>query len=310
MAVATINQGLYPDFTAQYTSNIEMLLQQMESRLRGKVSEQGGLVGKMAAPVTQYGSVVMKAPKGRFAPLDHQQPTSMRPWLFPVPGEIPQLIDSFDELQTIVDPKSAYVMAAGAATGRYWDDGIIASAFATRQIGTDIGSLTSDSFVTANFQVASTFGSGSASGLTVAKLIEAQRILRHYHNDLRADPPVVVIGSQQVSDLFNQVQFVSTEFNDKPVLVDGEPTKFMGFEVVISERLAIASSVRNCIVAVKSGLKLGMWRDMENRISIREDLSGHPWQLLTSTMYGAVRMQPGKVVSILCSDSTGADITP
>ena len=66
MAIQTQNQGLYPDFTAQYSSNIEMLLQQMTSKLRGRVREQGGFVGKMASPVTQYGSVAMKAPKGRF----------------------------------------------------------------------------------------------------------------------------------------------------------------------------------------------------------------------------------------------------
>jgi len=42
----------------------------------------------------------------------------------------------------------------------------------------------------------------------------------------------------------------------------------------------------------------------------RIDLSGRPWQLTTTTMYGALRMQPGKVVSILCSDTSGADITP
>jgi hypothetical protein len=310
MAILSQNQGLYPDFTAQYSSNIEMLLQQMESRLRGKVAERGGFVGKMAAPVTQYGTVTMKAPKGRFSPLDHTQPNSIRPWLFPQPGELPQLIDSFDELQTIVDPKSAYTQAAAAATGRFWDDGVIAAAFATRQIGTDIASLSSDSFSTTNFQVASTFGSSAASGLTVAKLIEAQRILRHYHNDLRADPPCIVLGSQQASDLLNQVQFVSTEFNERPPLVDGEVTRFMGFDIVISERLSTASNVRNTIVFVKSGLMLGMWKDMNNRIDIRYDLSGTPWQLLTSTMYGSVRMQAGKVVSILCSDASGADITP
>lgn len=310
MAAPTINQGLYPDFTAQYSSNIELLLQQMQSVLRPRVKEQGGLVGKMAAPVTQYASITMKAPRGRFAPLDHVQPTSQRPWIFPVPGEIPQLIDSFDQLETIVDPKSAYTQAAAAATGRYWDDGIIAATIATRQLGTDIGSLTPDSFNTTNFQVASTFGSSSASGLTVAKLIEAQRILRHYHNDLRTDRPVLVIGSQQGSDLLNQTQVVSTEFNDKPVLTDGEVTRFLGFDIIYSERLAVSANVRTILCFVGSGVMLGMWKDIESYIDIRPDLSGRPWQLTTQTMYGAVRMQDGKVVSILCSDSSGQDITP
>lgn len=311
MAVLTTNQGLYPDFTAQYSSNLELLLQQMTSKLRGKVMEKGGYRGKMASPVTQYGSVTMKAPKGRHSPLDHTQPGSVRPWIFPQAGEIADLIDSFDELQTIVDPKSAYTQANAAATARFWDDGLIAAAFAKRQVGTDIGALTSDTFDNTKFQVASTFGSSSASGLTVAKIIEAKRLLEHYHNDLEMDQPFMVIGSQQHADLFNQVQVVSTEFAKiDAVVTGGRVRQILGIDIVVSERLSVASNVRNIIVSVKSGLLLGMWQDMENYIDIRTDLSGRPWQLTTRTMFGAVRMQPGKIVSILCSDTTGADITP
>lgn len=306
----TANFGLYPDFTAQYSSNLELLLQQMQSVLRPHVSEQGGLVGKMASPVTQYSSVTMKAPAGRFAPVNSQQPYSLRPWMFPQPGELVELIDSFDKLQTIVDPTSGYVKAAAAATGRYWDDGIISAATGTRQIGTDIGNLTPDNFSTSQFQVASTFGSSSASGLTVAKLIEARRILRHYHNDLDMDPPCIIIGSQQEADLLNQTQVVSTEFNDKPVLVDGRLRRFLGYDIAVSERLSTASNVRTVIVFVKSGMMLGLWKDMENYIDIRADLSGRPWQLTTQTMFGPVRTQNGKVISILCSDTSGQDITP
>jgi hypothetical protein len=124
------------------------------------------------------------------------------------------------------------------------------------------------------------------------------------------DRPCIVIGSQQKSDLLNQVQVVSTEFNERPVLVNGEVRQFLGFDIVTSERLSVSANVRNTIVFVKSGLMLGMWQDMQNYIDQRIDMSGRPWQLTTSTMFGALRMQPGKVVSILCSDTTGADITP
>jgi hypothetical protein len=49
---------------------------------------------------------------------------------------------------------------------------------------------------------------------------------------------------------------------------------------------------------------------MENFIDQRIDLSGRPWQLTTRTMFGPVRTQNGKVISILCSDTSGSDITP
>jgi hypothetical protein len=63
-------------------------------------------------------------------------------------------------------------------------------------------------------------------------------------------------------------------------------------------------------VFVKSGLYLGMWKDTTNRVSIRNDLSGEPWDLYTQAMFGASRLQPGKVLQILCADTSGADITP
>lgn len=310
--MASFDAGLIPLYTTQFSTNLELLLQQKGSMLRGRVRE-GQHTGKMASPINQIGALSLKAPAGRFAPLPQQQAAYDRRWVFPQEGELPQLVDTFDELQTIVDPKSGLVETAANAVGRAWDDCLILQATGTSQLGQDANSLTTEAFSTANFQIASTFGSGgTASGLTVAKIIEAKRILRHYHNDLEMDMPTMVIGSQQESDLFNQVQVVSTEFNDKPVLVDGHVRRFLGFDIVVSERLpqTTVGTVRGVLVFVKSGLYLGVWKDMTNNIDNRVDLSGRPWQILTQTMYGATRTQPGKVLQILCSDTSGADITP
>jgi hypothetical protein len=304
-----VSENLVQLFTTQFSTNLELKLQQMGSKLRGRVSE-GFHVGKLSSPINQVGAISMKAPAGRFAPLNRSDASFTRRWVTPQDGEIVQLIDSFDELRTIVDPKSSYVTNAGNATGRAWDDCIITASTGAASLGVDSGSLTTENFDTASFQVASNFGASAACGLTVAKIIEAKRIFRHYHNDLEVDAITLVCGSQQESDLFNQVQIVSTEFNDRPVLVDGKVTRFLGFDIVYSERLSQAASVRNCIAFVKSGIHLGMWKDMETKASIRNDLSGLPWQLYTATSYGATRTQPGKVISILCSDSTGADIVP
>ena len=310
MATST-DAGLIPLYTTQFSTNIEMLLQQMGSKLRGKVRE-GFHVGKMASPVNQVGAIVLKTPAGRYAPKNRTDAEFVRRWCFPQEGEIDQLIDSFDELQTIVDPKSVYATNAANAVGRGWDDCMIVNATGSAQLGQDASALTTETFSTSNFQIASTFGTSAANGLSVAKIIEAQRILRHFHNDLETDPQTLVIGSQQGSDLLNQVQFVSTEFNDRPVLVDGQVRRFLGMDIVFSERLpqTTVGSVRGALLFVKSGMYLGIWKDTTNRVSIRNDLSGEPWDLYTSAMFGATRLQPGKVLQILCADTTGADITP
>jgi len=314
MAGNSVDQGLIPLFTTQFSTNLEMLLQQEGSQLRGKVQE-GAHVGKQASPINQIGAVVAKSPSGRFTPKKRTDAEFVRRWVFPIPNEMDQLIDSFDELQTIVDPKSAYATNASYAVGRVWDDQLINAATGIAFVGEDAGSLTQEQFVTANFQIAVNFGTTAASsGLTVAKFIEAKRILRHYHNDLDRDRPTMVIGSKQESDLLSQVEVVSTEYSDRPVLVDGNVKRFLGFDIVVMERLPSTvggtANTRGVLCFVKSGLYVGMWKEVTNRVSIRNDLTGEPYDLYTSVMSGATRTQPGKVLQILCADSTGGDITP
>lgn len=310
-----MSENLFKLWTTQFSTNIELKLQQKGSKLRGQVRE-GFHTGKMASPINQIAAISAKAPAGRFSPKNRTDADFTRRWVFPQDIEIDQLIDSYDELRTIVDPKSEYSTNASFAIGRSWDDAVIAAAFGTAYTGQDANGLTSESWSSFSgvYDIASNFKASAAVGLTVQKLIEAKRLLRHYHNDLETDQPTVVIGSQQESDLLNQVEVVSTEFNDRPVLVDGQIKRFLGFDVVLSERLQTASSdsvtSRECIVTVKSGLYLGMWRDMTNRVSIRNDLSSEPYDLYTNSSYGATRLQPGKVIKLFAADSTGADVTP
>lgn len=304
-----MSENLYTLFTTQFSTNLELLLQQKGSKLRGTVRE-GFHVGKMASPINQIGAIAAQLPAGRGAPMGRIDATFTRRWVFPQPLDLPQQIDSFDELETIVDPKSMYAENAAYAVGRSWDDAIIAASTGTAQTGTDGAALTAETFNTTNFQVASTFGSSSASGLTIAKIIELRRIFRHYHVDIENDPITLVIGSQQESDLLNQVEVVSTEFNDHPVLKDGKVETFLGFGIKVTERLAYASNLRTVLAYAKSGLYLGVWQDLSNRVSIRNDISSEPFQLYTKSMYGATRLQPGKVLDTLCSDTSGADITP
>lgn len=307
-----MSENLPALFVTQFSANLQLTLQQAGSKLRGKVMEGNHKGAKQASPVQYMGPIALKAPAGRFAPKNRTDANFTRRWVFPVDGEIDQLIDSFDELKTIIDPKSQYVTNAANAVGRDWDDKIIAAAFGSASTGSDPASFSTETWASFSnaYTVASNFGASAATGLTVAKLIEARRILVKNQVDLDTDPITLVIGSQQEADLLNQVQVVSSEFNDKPILVDGRVRRFLGFDIVTSERLGVASNVRSVIAFSKSGLYLGMWKDLTNRVSIRNDLSGEPWDLYTAASSGATRLEPGRVVEILVADTTGADITP
>jgi len=304
-----MSENLLNLFTTEFSTNLQLKLQAGGSKLRSKVTE-GSHTGKQASPVQYEGPIAAKAPAGRFAPKDRTDSVYERRWVFPIDREIDQLIDSFDELKTIVDPKSPKSTNAANAIGRAWDDEIITQATGSASIGIDASSFTTETFSTANFRVADDFGASAATGLTVAKMIEAKRILRHYENDLDAGV-TMIIGSQQESDLLNQVEVVSTEFNDRPVLVDGNVKRFLGFDIVVMERLpTYTTTTRGVLAFVKDALYLGIWKDLVHNISTRNDLSGEPYDVYTCASFGATRLEAGKLIQIACADSVGASIDP
>jgi hypothetical protein len=309
-----MSENLPKIFTEQFSSLLRLKLQQTTSKLRGRVME-GFHVGKQASPIQYIGNIQMKAPEGRYAPLGRQDVDFTRRWVVPVDKDANQLIDTFDKLKTAIEPTSEYVAAAAAAVAREWDDRIIAAAFADALTGDGIsGSLTSETWASFSsaYTIANTFASGAtSSGLTVAKLIEAKRLFRKAQVDVEMEGLCWVTNSQGESDLLKQAQVTSTDFNDKPVLVNGVVTRFMGFDIVYSERLSAASSIRKNIAFVKSGAYLGIWKDTENDVDRRKDLTSLPYQIYTMMSCGATRLEPGRLLEVDCADgSTAADVTP
>ena len=308
-----MSENLPKLFTTQFSTILNLKLQQKSSKLRGRVME-GFHVGKQASPIQYIGAVKMMPPAGRYAPIGRQDVDFTRRWVTPVDKDANQLIDTFDKLKTIIDPTSQYSTVAAAAVAREWDDRLISAAFGTALIGTGNApdAFTSETFDTSSWQIASTFGSAAASGLTVAKMIEAKRILRKAQVEVDEESLTWITNSQGESDLLNQVQVVSTDFNgDRPVLTEGKVTRLMGFDIVYSERLTSSSNVRQNIVTAKSGLYLGIWMDVQNDVSQRRDLSGLPYQIYTMMSAGATRLEPGRLLQVLCADtSAAADVTP
>ena len=297
--------------TVQYSGELQLLLQQMNSKLRPYV-KTGAHVGKGASPVQYIGYMDFNAPGGRFSPVAPQEPNYTRRWVFPQDRSLAVLVDEFDELRTTIDPKAGITAAVAAAANRLHDDIIIQAAFANATTGVDGTDYTTETFVTGNYQVGPTFGGGgSNTGLIYQKIVEAKRILRHWENDLEGGRLVLVVGSQQEADLRNQMEFVSTEFRTATMDSSGRITSLLGCDVIFSERLQYTTSnLRNCMLFMDDGMYEGLWRDLETTISQRNDLEGHPWQAYSSLTLGATRLQPGKTIQIQCYDTTGADITP
>jgi hypothetical protein len=283
----------------QYASNIKMLLQQKGSRLRGKVME-GTHKGKQASPVDQVGAVEMQPVTTRFQPMGRVDAATARRWVQPLSFELPQLVDDFDLLKLISDPKSIYVENAVAAAGRQIDNIIIDAFFGTAVTGeTASGSTVFDT----NYSVAADFGASAEVGLTVAKLREGRRLLMANEVDLETDPIYCAVTARQHDNLLAEAQVISTDFNDRPVLVEGQLRRFLGINFVHTELLDLVNTDDRAVpLWAKSGMHLGIWGDIETSVSKRNDLSSEPWQVYVKLTCGATRLEEKKTIRLLCDE--------
>jgi hypothetical protein len=285
-------------FVQQYSTNVQLLLQQKGSKLRNAVTV-GSYNGKAAKAVEQIGAVNAQKRTQRHGDTPLISTPADARWVYPVDYEWADLIDDQDKLRMLIDPQSSYAQNGAMALGRAMDDEIIDAFFGASKTGEN-GS-TSTTFP-AGQQVAVDTGSASATGLNIAKLRAAKKILLANEVDVDNEQLFAVITAEQHDDLLNEAQAVSLDYNTRPVLVDGRITAFMGFNFIHCERLDTdGSSYRRVPVFAKSGVHLGMWNDINTMISERAD-KGYATQVYCKGTFGATRVEEGKVVEIKCAE--------
>lgn len=288
-------------YVMQFANNIKLLLQQKGSKLRPYVTV-GTYVGEQASPVDQIGAVEMQPVIGRFEPIGRVDAPVDRRWVFPSDWDLNQPIDSFDKVRLLLDPKSTYVQNGVYAAGRKIDDLIIAAGNGTAQTGKQGATAT---VLPSAQKIARTFGAAAATGATVAKLREAKKILMAAEVDFEVEKVVNVVTAKQHDNYLAEAQVISTDFNDKPVLVEGKVVRFLGIDIVHCERLALSTdgnSDRLSPVWAQSGMHLGIWDDIMTDISQRKDLKGLPWQAYVKMIMGATRLEEKKYVQIACDE--------
>ena len=279
-------------FVNQFSSNIQMLSQQMGSLLRNAVDVES--VNGEKAFFDQVGSAAAQLRTTRHADTPLIDTPHSRRMLTLADYEYADLIDDQDKVRLLVDPTSTYARAAAAAMGRAMDDVIIAAAFADASTGKD-GSTTT-AFDTANNQIAA-----GATGLTLAKLIEAKEILDSGDVD-PSIPRYIAVSPKQVTDLLNNTTVTSSDYNTVKALAMGEINSFVGFQFIVTNRLGVdATSNRRVIAWAADGIKLGIGKEPTARIDERADKS-YATQVYYAMTLGATRMEEKKVVEVLCAE--------
>ena len=191
-------------FVNQFSSNVQMLSQQMGSLLRSAVDEES-ITGEKAF-FDQIGSAAAVKRTSRHSDTPLVTTPHSRRQVALVDYEWADLIDSADMVKTLISPESSYAKAAAASMGRAIDDEIISAAFGDAKTGKEGGTTTS-------FPAGQQVAVGSpAAGLTIAKLVNAKKILDANSVD-PSIPRYIAVSPEQIEDLLNNTTVTSADHN-------------------------------------------------------------------------------------------------
>lgn len=279
-------------FVQQYTTNVQLLLQQRGSKLRDYCT-MGSYTGKAAKAVEQIGAVTAQKKTSRHSDTPLISTPHDARWVFPEDYEWADMVDDQDKLRMLIDPTSPYAQNGAYALGRSLDDAIITAALGDAKTGEN-GSTTT-AFATSTQSIAV-----GATGLTIAKLRQAKRILMANEVDVAMDPLYLAVTATQIDNLLGTTEVTSADYNTVKALVQGDVDTFMGFKFIHCERLGVdGSGDRRCFAWAKSGLHVGMWNDINAKITERADKS-YATQIYVKGTFGATRVEEKKVVEIIC----------
>lgn len=301
-------------FVEEYSANVEFLAQQTSSRLASRVrveSQKGkSRFYEQIGPATAIRVTSRHQDTPRIDTNHERRATYLNNYV------ASDLIDQLDEVELLIDAKSAYAQNFAMAFERAKDLEIITAATGTAyaDVGGGNGIVAPVAFPAAQ-QVAVNFvqggGAGANSGLTLAKLIQAKSLLA------RAEYPegsrlVFAYRQQQLDNLLLNVSVIN-DIHTAAVkaLVAGEVDYFLGMDFVRSQLLANSipgggtggDVVTTNFAFVESGLLLAVGQDKMGRVSERAD-KNYSVQVFYNMSIGATRMQEPYVVSVAVDENT------
>lgn len=280
-------------FRQEYKSGIEMLVQQMSSKMREAVRVE--TVSSKRAFFDQIGAVAATEATERHGDTQYVNTPHKRRSVATKTYRVADLIDVPDMIRTLNDPTNAYSQAFAAALNRGIDREIATAAIGTAYTGE---SGTTSVALPSSQQIAA-----GGTGFTLAKLREAMTKFKGNNAIMPGDELYVAWTSAQEEEFMDTSEVKSVDFNTQRVLVNGGIEGFYGFKFIRLEDAADGvllpkvSTTRSCFAWCKSGVLLGMGQDITAKIDPIPS-KNYSVQVYASMDIGATRMQEEKVVQI------------
>jgi hypothetical protein len=279
-------------FVQQFDTTFRHLAQQMQSRLRGLVRVETGIVGESKS-INRLGKRNMQRRTTRHGDTPiNEQPHSTR-YIDLYDYEDGDMVDSQDKLRMLVDPTSDYLRSMVAAANRAQDVEIITC------LGGGSRSKTGGVIALPSTQKIAVGG----TGLTKAKIIQTKKMFRANEADEENGEELsITFSSTALSDVLSDATLTSADFLAGQMLQSGTlKGKWMGFNWVPTELCPKVSTTRFLYAWAKSGVALGIGQDVTHKVG-EDPGKGFNNRVYIKESIGAVRVEEEKVVEIACND--------
>jgi uncharacterized protein (DUF697 family) len=303
-----MSTGLTNAQVKQYDDMVTMLFQQKYERLRKFAQAKYGVHGVMCS-FDRIGESEMDEITGQLdVPTRWLNPQNKRRWARKRDFTHPVQLGVNEELEIILDMRSAYARNGAAAAARRCDQLIIEAITATALEGAE-GTVSSAFDTTAP----TTGGAGGnqlasgATGMTQSKMELAKEVFNDREvgvDEQDADGFVMVMTAKQMRELMTDTRTVSRDFYEplsgqKMPLVNGMIPYYMGFHLVLNSRYLPlnASGEKLALAWHRDAVGFGMWAEMLLRI---DELPTYNYAtgITVQKHMGAVRVDDRGVLAI------------
>ena len=293
-------------FVDQFKSNILLLSQQKESKLRvvARMEDVTGdtlFVERVSATEAQligarHGDTpLISTPHSR-------RKLSMADYNWA------DLIDNVDKLKMLIDPQSTYAQNAVMAFNRTIDE-VMITALGGAAYGGHTGGTTINNYDAGECRLIGSDGVIIAAGanftntaetpLTIAKLLTCKQLL----DDAEIDDSrqrYFLTNPYNINQMLNTTEVKSSDYNTVKALAMGQLDTFMGFKFIKSTLLSsdgTDTDATNCYAFAQDAIVLAISEEPTVRISERDD-KNYSTQVYVEMSIGATRVEGPAVVEI------------
>lgn len=324
--MAVTFSGIEGSYVQRYAQDVQMELQQAESRLRPIVSVKPDCSG-LVQFMDKIGTVSAEKVTSRFADSPIMPVKHSRRKVSSQGYDWGTAVEEWDMRRMNYDVIRPYAASAAMSMNRKMDEIIVDAAYGTHYASTDGDMAASSPYTWTTMTAGSAainqnenghasnnnviardfvFSGGAAvAGLTVPKLLRARRRLQEQEveaYDQSGIPTLFCICSAaQIEGLLNSDKISNTDYNDVHALVTGKVNYFAGFQFIRYENLPVDSvnSDERVLCLHPSALGLCIWADVVARIDELPNKRFLPYVYYKMDM-GATRLDEKLMVEIRC----------